>query len=154
MAIVSDKEVKEVYKEVLRKRGFINIKTIGNKGYDIQAHKNKKEYYFEIKSSSKEKGNFFGCVMLTELYKAISNKHRYYFVVCRKEKGKWKFREFTVNKFIKYCTLTTPIFHYHLVNKDDWIFSKRSHRKGTVTASDELIIETWKFFLKMKSKYK
>lgn len=121
------------------------------------ARKSNRTYYIEIKYSSKEQGYFFGTVMLTEMFQAIRNKESYLFLVCRGRSNnidEWFFRLFSVEDFIKYCTLTTPIFLYHLDvdAKEHFNLTPPKLTENTVIASEQLIRQMWKDFEKWKSK--
>ncbi len=115
--VVSDRLAKVKCREWLEKIGFTDIKPARKQSCDLIARKSDKTYFIEIKYSSKEEGNFFGTVMLTEMFQAICNKENYLFLVCRGRSddiNDWFFKLFSVEDFIKCCTLTTPIFLYHL----------------------------------------
>src|SRR3989339_851724 len=110
--VVSDRPAKAKCKEWLELQGFTDIKPARNQSCDLVARKSDKNYFIEIKYSSKEEGNFFGTVMLTEMFQAISNRENYMFLVCRGQGENiddWFFKLFNVKEFIKCCTLTTPI---------------------------------------------
>lgn len=152
---ISDRLPKKMCKEWLEKNGFADIKPAKGESCDLIGSKDEKIYYIEIKYSSKLAGKFFGTVMLTELFQAINNKENYLFLVCRGNSeniNDWFFRLFSVNDFIKLCTLTTPIFHYHLYANSDESQTIPVFRKDTKLASEELIREMWKDFKKWKNK--
>ena len=153
---ISDILAKRKCKEWLeKKKGFTNVKSAKNESCDLMGEKDGKNYYIEIKYSSKEKGKFFGTVMLTELYQAIKNKENYLFLVCRgksEDISDWFFKLFSVQNFMKCCTLTTPIFLYHLYPDKNNNLYIPSFRETTTLASEELINEMWKDFQRWKSK--
>lgn len=155
---ISDRLAKRKCTEWLEKSGFTDVKPAKNESCDLIGKKNGAKYYIEVKYSSKEQGKFLGTVMLTELFQAINNKRNYLFLVCRGQDDSidnWFFKLFSVQDFIKCCTLTTPIFLYHL-------HPQSSHRHGdltiprfeeaTVLASEKLIKEMWKDFRRWKLK--
>ncbi len=155
---ISDKLAKRKCTEWLEKNGFTEVKPAKNQSCDLVGKKNGKGYYIEVKYSSKEQGKFLGTVMLTELFQAINNKRNYLFLVCRGQDDsidKWFFKLFNVQDFIKCCTLTTPIFLYHLYPQ-----GIRHHgdltiprfEEATVLASEKLIREMWKDFRRWKLK--
>jgi len=153
---ISDKLAKRKCAEWLERNGFNDIKPAKNESCDLLGKKDGKVYYIEIKYSSKEEGIFFGTVMLTELFQAMNNKENYLFLVCRGNSeniNDWFFKLFKVQDFIKCCTLTTPIFLYHLYpdKNKDLIIPK--FRKSTTLASEKLIREMWKDFKEWKSKF-
>lgn len=127
-------------------------------GYDILAYKDSKENFFEVKYSSKKKGKFFGTVMLTELYKAVNNEENFYFIVCRGNEGdnnlnNWFFKIFSVTEFIEHCTLTTPIFHYHLyLNQFGETTKKVNFKETTIKATKELVLRMWNDFKLWKTR--
>lgn len=153
--VVSDRLAKVKCKGWLEKVGFTDVKPARNQSCDLVAKKSGKAYFIEIKYSSKKEGNFFGTVMLTEMFKAISNKENYLFLVCR-GKGDgindWSFRLFSVEDFLKCCTLTTPIFLYHLDISGRFDLSAPNFSKNTTLASESLIKQMWEDFQKWKSK--
>lgn len=153
--VVSDRLAKVKCREWLEKVGFTDIKPAKNQSCDLIAQKSDKTYFIEIKYSSKEEGNFFGTVMLTEMFQAICNKDNYLFLVCRGQSddiNEWFFKLFSVEDFIKCCTLTTPIFLYHLDVKDRFNLTVPNFSKNTTLASETLIKQMWKDFKKWKSK--
>lgn len=153
--VVSDKKSKEKCKEWLEKNGFTDIKHAKNLSCDLVGRKSDRTYYIEIKYSSKEEGNFFGTVMLTEFNMAIHNKENYLFLVCRgkgEDINDWLFYLFDVENFMKCCSLTTPIFLYHLEVKNRFNLIPPKFSKNTVMASEKLIEQMWKDFTTWKSK--
>ncbi len=155
--VVSDRLAKLSCGEWLEKVGFEDVKPARNQSCDLIASKSGKTYFIEIKYSSKEEGNFFGTVMLTEMYQAICNKENYLFLVCRgigNDINDWFFKLFSVKDFIKCCTLTTPIFLYHLDVRDSDVLAAPSFSENTTLASEKLIRKMWKDFQKWKSQRK
>ena len=156
---VSDRDVKEAFCEELRNQGFRGSQCsdckIGGDGYDVVARCGDTQYFFEIKSSSKDGGEFFGTVMLTELYKAIQNTDNYFFVVARKDMHEWVFEVFTPEQFMQFCTLTTPIFLYRI--KENEIQQKqpksRKYRSRTVRANKGVIQKMWSFFEEIRDEF-
>ena len=154
---ISDKLAKRKCAEWLEKNGFTDMKLAKNQSCDLMGKKDNKIYYIEIKYSSKEKGNFFGTVMLTELFQAINNKENYLFLVCRGSSeniNDWFFKLFKVQDFIKCCTLTTPIFLYHLHPDKQGNLLIPKFKESTTLASEKLIKEMWKDFKKWKLNFK
>jgi len=153
--VVSDRPAKTKCKEWLEKNGFTDIKPAKKQSCDLIARKSGKTYYVEIKYSSKEKGSFFGTVMLTEMFKAICNKENYLFLVCR-GKGEnindWSFQLFSAEDFIKFCSLTTPIFLYHLDVEGKFNLTPPRLTEKSTPASEELIEQMWRDFQRWKSK--
>jgi len=152
---VSDILAKRKCKEWLEKVGFTDIKPARNQSCDLIASKSDKSYFIEIKYSSKEEGSFFGTVMLTEMFQAICNRENYLFLVCRGSSDNindWVFKLFSVDDFIKCCTLTTPIFLYHLDVEGKFNLTVPKFSKNTTLASESLIKHMWKNFQKWKSK--
>lgn len=152
---ISDKLAKRKCVEWLEKNGFKDVKLAKNSRCDLFGKKDGKEYFIEVKYSSKDEGIFFGTVMLTEVFQAINNKNNYLFLVCRGKDeniNDWFFKLFSVDEFLKCCTLTTPIFHYHLypVENSDLIIP--NFEENTTLASDKLIKKMWEDFKKWKSK--
>jgi len=153
--VVSDRLAKVKCGEWLEKVGFTDIKPARNQSCDLVARKSDKTYFIEIKYSSKGEGNFFGTVMLTEMFQAICNKENYLFLVCRGKSddiNDWFFKLFSVEDFIKCCTLTTPIFLYHLDVEGRFNLTVPNFSKNTTLASETLIKQMWKDFKKWKSK--
>lgn len=152
---ISDTLAKDKCIKWLQKNGFKDIKYAKNSSCDLFGSKDDKEYFIEVKYSSKEDGIFFGTVMLTEMFQAINNKDRYLFLVCRGKdnNNNWFFKLFCVDEFLKCCTLTTPIFHYHLypVKKDKLMIP--NFRENTVVSSDKLVNTVWEDFRKWKTKF-
>lgn len=126
-----------------------------NSSCDLFGNKNGKKYFIEVKYSSKENGNFFGTVMLTELFQAINNSNNYLFLVCRgkdEDIDDWFFKLFSVDEFLKCCTLTTPIFHYHLYPSENGNLTIPNFKESTMGASYGLIKKMWEDFIKWKLK--
>lgn len=154
---VSDLLPKEKCKEWLESSGFNNVKPAKNEKCDLKAKKDGKVYFIEVKYSSKEKGGFFGTVMLTEMYQAVKNKDNYLFLICRgisDNINNWFFKLFTLEDFIKFCTLTTPIFHYRLNPTGNQGLSVPKFGKRVILASEYLIENMWKDFQKWKLEFK
>ncbi len=133
----SDANAKEMCKEYLMSKGYTVLEG-KTKACDIECEKDGVRYYFEVKSSTKDKTEpYRGTVMLSEMRAAINNKATYRFLVCKGKSNKyldWEFHEFEVDEFMKYCALTTPILRYAYHEK--W----QPKFKGTTTkANDELI---------------
>ena len=152
---VSDRLAKRKAKEWLESNGFTDVRPAKNESCDLIGKKGGKTFYIEIKYSSKEKGVFFGTVMLTEMFQAISNKENYLFLICRgtsNDLNDWFFKLFNVQDFIKHCALTTPIFLYSLYINENKEGVVPKFRKSTTLASEELISEMWQDFKKWKSK--
>ncbi|HCA67513.1 MAG: hypothetical protein UW39_C0022G0014 [Parcubacteria group bacterium GW2011_GWC2_44_17] len=152
---ISDKLAKRKCAEWLERNGFNNVELAKNSSCDLIGEKDDQKYFIEVKYSSKDNGKFFGTVMLTEMFKAISNKNNYLFLVCRgndENINTWFFKLFTVQTFIKCCTLTTPIFLYHLYSDEKGNLTIPKFRNDTKLASEKLIKEMWKDFKKWKIK--
>ncbi len=152
---ISDKLAKGKCVEWLGENGFKDVKLAKNSSCDLIGKKDGRVYYIEVKYSSKEDGKFFGTVMLTEMFQAISNKNNYLFLVCRgidENINNWFFKLFSVENFLKCCTLTTPIFHYHLYPAKNNNLTIPNFKESTMLASDKLIKKMWKDFKKWKLK--
>ena len=152
---ISDKPAKAKCKQWLESIGFSSVMLAKNQSYDLIARKLNKVYYIEVKYSSKEDGGFFGTVMLTEMYQAICNKDNYLFLVCRGKGDNledWNFKLFSTEDFLKCCTLTTPIFLYHLDTRNNFELDAPKFTKNTTLATDELVKQMWKDFLNWKGK--
>lgn len=151
---VSDSLAKAKCREWLQNIGFGDVRPARKQSCDLIATKSGKIYYIEIKYSSKEGGTFFGTVMLTEMFKAISNRDSYLFLVCRGKSENisgWSFKLFSVDEFLQCCTLTTPIFLYHVSLESGFNLVPPTFSRNTVLASEELIRQMWKDFRKWKS---
>ena len=155
---VSDREVKSKFCAYLLQNGFQGVSCknckVGGDGFDVSAECDGERYLFELKSSSKKNGNFFGTVMLTELHKAITSEH-YFFVLARRSSQEWQFDIYTVEQFLKFCTLTTPIFHYRIKENERKLKqpNARRYQEGTVRASKEVIEQMWQFFRNIRSEF-
>ncbi len=152
---ISDKLAKRKCAEWLEKNGFNNVELAKNSSCDLVGDKDGVKHFIEVKYSSKDDGNFFGTVMLTEMFQAINNRENYLFLVCRgKDENidNWFFKLFNVADFLKCCTLTTPIFHYHLYPDQNSNLTIPKFRESTMLASQKLIEEMWKDFKKWKLK--
>lgn len=152
---ISDKLAKRKCAEWLEKNGFNNVELAKNSSCDLLGNKNGIRYFIEVKYSSKENGNFFGTVMLTEMFQAINNKDNYLFLVCRGKDeniNNWFFKLYNVDDFLRCSTLTTPIFHYHLYPDQNNDLTIPKFKESTMVASQKLIEEMWKDFKKWKSK--
>jgi len=152
---ISDKLAKRKCAEWLEQKGFNNVELAKNSSCDLIGGKGGQKYFIEVKYSSKEEGNFFGTVMLTEMFQAINNKDNYLFLVCRGKDeniNNWFFKLFSVDEFLKCCSLTTPIFHYHLYPAEDDNLTVPNFKENTMLASEELIKKMWEDFKKWKLK--
>ena len=152
---ISDKLAKRKCAEWLERNGFNDVELAKNSSCDLIGEKDGEKYFIEVKYSSKEEGNFFGTVMLTEMFQAISNKNNYLFLVCRgkdEDINNWFFKIFNVDDFLKCCTLTTPIFHYHLYPSQNDNLTIPKFKENTKVASKKLIVEMWDDFKKWKNK--
>ena len=149
----SDKNAKNKCIEHLKENGYEDC-TIVKTGCDIECTKGGKKYFIEVKSSSKNKKEAYsGTVMLTELYKAVTDKECYKFLVCkgRGNSDNWEFKMFDVDEFIEYCSLTTPILHYAYHSKSK---KQPKFRKDTIKASEDLIRSMNESFEGWEKKYK
>lgn len=152
---ISDKLAKRMCAKWLQREGLSNVELAKNSSCDLLGDKNGQKYFIEVKYSSKEDGNFFGTVMLTEMFQAINNRENYLFLVCRgkdEDIDNWFFKLFNVVDFLKCCTLTTPIFHYHLYPDQNNNLTIPKFKESTMLASQKLIEEMWKDFKKWKLK--
>lgn len=152
---ISDRLAKRKCSEWLQKNGFGNLELAKNSSCDLFGNKDSKKYFIEVKYSSKGDGKFFGTVMLTEMFQAINNKDRYLFLVCRGKDNNidsWFFKLFGVNEFLECCTLTTPIFHYHLYPTENGDLRIPNFKENTIVASDKLTKKMWGDFKKWKIK--
>ncbi len=153
--VVSDRPAKARCKEWLESLGFSDVKPAKNQSCDLIAKKSNKLYYIEIKYSSKEEGSFFGTVMLTELFQAVNNKDNYLFLVCRGQGddiNDWSFKLFSTEDFLKCCTLTTPIYLYHLDVSGQFNLNAPNFTENTTLASEELVRQMWEDFQEWKTK--
>jgi len=147
----SDKTAKYMCKQFLEREGYEKVTIRGRDGFDIEGIKDGKAYYFEVKSSNRNKEEVFGgTVMLTELNRAIKDKDSYRFIICRgkdNDINEWTFELFGVDEFMQFCFLTTPILRYSYHND----FQKQPKpRKETRKADDDLIRLMWSEFEKWK----
>ena len=147
----SDKLAKEMCIRHLEGKEYTNLNIV-KQGCDIEGEKDGEKYFFEVKSSTKNKKEpFRGTVMLTELEKAISDKEHYRFIIC-KGKGnsidKYSFEFFDVDEFIDLCVLTTPITKYDYDPKKEI-----TRREGTRSIDEELIKNMCKSFNEWKTKH-
>ena len=152
---ISDKLAKRKCAEWLQKNGFKDVELAKNSSCDLFGKRDGEKYFIEVKYSSKDNGNFFGTVMLTEMFQAISNKNSYLFLVCRgKDENidSWFFKLFSVDEFLMCCTLTTPIFHYHLYPTENGNLIIPNFKESTRKASGKLIKKMWQDFKKWKNK--
>jgi hypothetical protein len=150
---ISDTLAKSQCGKYLARLGYENLQPAVGRDCDLIGYKNGSLYYFEIKYSSKIGGDFFGCVMFTQLFRAVSNKERYFFVVCRGDKenlDNWFYKIFTVEEFLGFCTLTTPICHYRMVLDGRGGVKKANIGKKSVVATEEMILDIWKKFRQWK----
>ncbi|MBI5621651.1 hypothetical protein HY933_02175 [Candidatus Falkowbacteria bacterium] len=65
---ISDKLAKRKCAEWLEKNGFNSLGLAKNSSCDLIGKKDGQKYFIEVKYSSKDDGNFFGTVMLTEMF--------------------------------------------------------------------------------------
>lgn len=155
---VSDKIAKIRCSEYLTVLGYTNIRAAKQgESCDLVAKLNEQVYFIEIKYSSLKQGKFFGTVMLTEMQKSIKEEKNFLFLVCRGDENiefeNWLFKIFTPQEFWRHCTLTTPIFHYHLYLDETGNINKTiNHKPDAVKANLDLIETMWNDFQKWKNK--
>lgn len=150
---ISDSLAKKQCKKYLENLGFESLHPARGSSCDLIGYKNNQQYFFEIKYSSKSHGDFFGCVMFTELFQALSNKKNYIFVVCRGNRenlDNWFYQIFTVEQFFEFCTLTTPICHYRLIVEPNGNLKRANTGKKSVLATEKMILDIWKKFREWK----
>ena len=151
---VSDRTAKARCREYLESQGYDRVGPGEHNDSDLLAWRGDRKCFFEVKYSSKASGRFFGTVMLTELYAAVIHPNDYFFIVCRGRNeapaAEWFFQVFTAAEFIKYCSLTTPIFHYQM-DFDAAGLLREPHRGAkSVPASVELTQRMWSDFCTWK----
>lgn len=151
---ISDSLAKRQCKKYLEGLGYTNITPAKRNSCDLLAQKNGRLRLFEIKYSTKKEGSdFFGTVMFTELFQAINNESNYYFIICRGDKNNlqnWFYKVFSVNQFLEFCTLTTPIGHYRIrFNKKNKPLEARVGIKG-VKITKGMILDIWKKYRQWK----
>ena len=99
----SDVLAKTVFKKRLEAKGYNNVR-ITKSPADIQADKDGKHYYFEIKLTTKEV-NYFGAATLTEWKCAIENPKTFYFVIAIKKGNKWFFTKYSCDEFMQFSNI-------------------------------------------------
>ncbi len=155
---VSDTSAKILCGQYLHSLGYTHIRAAKmSESCDLVAELKGEVFWVEIKYSSLKKGKFFGTVMLTELQKSLMYPDNFLFLVCRGDKSasveNWLFKLFSPREFWEHCTLTTPIFHYHLyLDAVGEVHKRVNYRPDTVKASPELIKNMWEAFQKWKNK--
>lgn len=101
----SDKAVKEEFAEELKKAGYNNIM---QQPADIKAEKDGKEWFFEIKSTTKgENETVFGAATLTEWEQAIKEPETFRFVLAflNSDGKKYSFKYYKPEDFLKYSSI-------------------------------------------------
>ena len=108
----SDVIAKNAYMKKLKSQGYKNVR-VTSKPSDIQATKDGKDFYFEIKSTTKEK-KYFGSATLTEWESAMKNKDRYYFVVAILKNNEWIFTEYTCDEFMQFSNIPPYKIYFNI----------------------------------------
>lgn len=127
-------------KEWLSTQGYTNIrKAPFGGGRDIDAEKDGKDYFFEVKYTSKPEG-WGSTVMASELIFAMGHRENSFFILCRGKESdlieKWIFRLFTSDQFLQLCRLDSVLFRYDY--KKPTSYRKRSVRRATWAMIEEV----------------
>ena len=151
---VSDSIAKQQCKRYLEGLGYSQVSSAKGHSCDLLGRKDGELYMFEVKYSTRNSGSeFFGTVMFTELFQAVNNKENYFFLVCRgleSDLENWFYRLFSVQEFLDYCTLTTPIGHYRLKFDENRSPEKARVGKRGVAISEAMILDIWKKYREWK----
>jgi len=101
-----EKQVKERFCDILRERGFINVK-ITKTPTDITAELDGKPWWFEIKSTV-EPQKCWGSSAETQWKKAFEAPERFRFVVIRTtpKLNEFEYIEYTPEEFMRFCYVT------------------------------------------------
>lgn len=102
----SEKKVKERFCNILKERGFINIK-ITKTPADITAELNGEQWWFEIKSTV-EPEKYWSSSSETEWKKAFDDPKHFRFVVIwtSQQLKKFDYIEYTPEEFMRFCYVT------------------------------------------------
>ena len=99
----SDVSAKEAYVKELQKNGY-KVQIVKAPA-DIQAEKDGKTWYFEIKKTT-HTDKYFGAATMTEWKQALKDPAHYRFVIAIDlGEDKWDFREYTPVEFMEYSTI-------------------------------------------------
>ncbi len=115
----SDINAKEAFIKELTKRGYDNVHIISAPA-DIEATKNGKKQYFEIKKTGR-KDKYFGAATFTEWHQAYKDPENYYFVLAvENDDGEFTFFEKTPAEFEEYCTIPPLKVYFNIdLNESD-----------------------------------
>ena len=111
--------------KILESEGYQNIR-VTSAPSDIQATMDNKNFYFEIKFTTKEK-KYFGAATLTEWKSAIENQDTYYFVVAILKNDEWIFTKYSFDEFMQFSNI--PPFKVFFNIPDTTIKSLPTNKK-------------------------
>ncbi|MDP3955886.1 MAG: DUF3883 domain-containing protein [bacterium] len=137
MNIKSDKKAKEEFAEILKTRGYSDVRIVKAPA-DIIATKNGEKYYFEIKKTSAKK-EYFGAATLTEWRAAYSNPNNYFFVIAQETIEGFNFIEYTPDEFEKFSSIPPfKIFFNIPLNGSSKVEPKRKNRSAVQFMKEKL----------------
>ena len=135
----SDERAKEYFIEYLvtHKNFSIDDIEVRKTPADIVAKKNGETYYYEIKSTVKDKV-YFGAATISEWRAALNENLNYFFVVIKEEEEfeDFKMGIFTPEEFLEYSTIPPFKVNFH-IDMDD-LDNKPKH-KTAVKASKKVL---------------
>jgi len=99
----SDVEAKKEFCNILKKRGYYDVRVTKSPA-DITARKKNKICYFEIKFTN-QKEKYFGAATLTEWEAALDDNNEYCFVIAMKTQNEWEFIEYAPNELMEFSTI-------------------------------------------------
>lgn len=148
---ISDVDAKEQFKAWLKANGYTDVEICSNStGADVEAKKEGKRYYFEIKKTGKDgKGkqlSYFGAATLTEWKKALENEGRFFFIIAIENDKGYDFYMISPQKFLRYSTIPPYKVYFNIglrVKNGQLKFTRPGRRKETIVPDDELIISLW-----------
>lgn len=147
--IKSDKKAKDAFVEILKIRGYSDVKIVKAPS-DIIGVKNGEKYFFEIKKTSAQK-EYFGAATLTEWRAAYSTPNNYFFVIAQETIDGFNFVEYTPYEFEKFSTIPPfKIFFNIPLNGSSKVETKRKN-KSAVQFTKERIDKLDEIFLTFKN---
>ena len=116
----SDIAAKEAFVKELSRRGFTEIKIVKSPA-DINAFKNGKKYFFEVKYTQRgtngDTRSAFGAATLTEWEAALAYEDSFRFVVVSFNNGIWVFHEYTPEEFMRFSTIPPFKVYFNVPNR-------------------------------------
>lgn len=135
----SDVLAKKAYVEFLRGKGF--TAEIAAAPADIVANKDGETWYFEIKMTTKKRGEaYFGAATITEWRQALKTPNCFRFVIAYAgaAEGEFEFKEYTPAEFMDYSTVPPFKIYFNIPNERK---KKQPKNKKSALTANSMVLE-------------